>query len=180
MGRRRTIDRERVLDAAEHLVATEGASALTIAAVAKAAGITKGGVQSCFGTKEALITAMIQHWMDDHDQRLDRHAEGGQSPAARVSAHIDAIMVESSAAHTRASGLLAVLLQQPEHLTIIRRWYSAQLHGLEDDSTSKRRARVAFFAAEGAFLLRYFGFLPFSESEWNQTFESIKALLASD
>lgn len=51
MGRRRTIDRDQLLDAAEAVIAREGAAGLTIDAVAKEMGITKGGVQYCFGTK---------------------------------------------------------------------------------------------------------------------------------
>lgn len=45
-GRPRTIDRDKVLDAAEAIVSRVGASGLTFEAVARAAGITKGGVQS--------------------------------------------------------------------------------------------------------------------------------------
>ena len=53
-GRPRTIDRDKVLDAAEDIVMAQGASGLTFDALAKAAGITKGGLQYCFGTKENL------------------------------------------------------------------------------------------------------------------------------
>ncbi len=52
MGRKRTIDRDWVLTVAERIVGERGASALTIDAVANAAGITKGGVQSSFGTRK--------------------------------------------------------------------------------------------------------------------------------
>lgn len=68
VGRRKTIDRNSVVDAAEALVAERGSSALTISAVAEVAGITKGGVQSCFGTKEALIAAMLDRWMGDYER----------------------------------------------------------------------------------------------------------------
>lgn len=57
MGRQRSIDRDKVLDIAEEIVATQGAAGLTIDAVAKAMGISKGGVQYCFGSKDALIDA---------------------------------------------------------------------------------------------------------------------------
>ena len=60
MGRRRTIDRDQLLDAAEAVIAREGAAGLTIDAVAKEMGITKGGVQYCFGTKDALIDAIFE------------------------------------------------------------------------------------------------------------------------
>lgn len=43
MGRQRSIDRDKVLDTAEEIVATRGAAGLTIDAVAKAMGISKGG-----------------------------------------------------------------------------------------------------------------------------------------
>lgn len=51
MARPRTIDRERVLKSAEQLVQRAGATAMTLEAVAKEAGITKGGLQYCFGSK---------------------------------------------------------------------------------------------------------------------------------
>ena len=63
-GRPRTIDRDKVLDAAEAVVQRTGASGLTIDAVAREAGITKGGVQYCFGSKDSLINAMLQRWCD--------------------------------------------------------------------------------------------------------------------
>jgi AcrR family transcriptional regulator len=46
MGRYQPVDRDKVLDAAEAILRTRGIAALTIDAVAKAAGISKGGVQS--------------------------------------------------------------------------------------------------------------------------------------
>ncbi|MFT9215294.1 MAG: TetR/AcrR family transcriptional regulator, partial [Acetobacter malorum] len=57
MARPRTINRERVMECAEQLVQRDGAIALTLDAVAREAGITKGGLQYCFGSKDDLITA---------------------------------------------------------------------------------------------------------------------------
>eukprot|EP01031_Cornospumella_fuschlensis_P052777 gene52777-64487_t len=89
MGRRPTINRNDVLQAAEHIVATRGAAALTIEAVATAAGISKGGVQSCFGTKEALIGAMLDRWFEDYAAGLKAALAGGEdSPAARMAGHV--------------------------------------------------------------------------------------------
>lgn len=62
MGRQRSIDREKVLDVAEEIISTQGAAALTIDSVARAMGISKGGVQYCFGNKDALIDAMFERW----------------------------------------------------------------------------------------------------------------------
>lgn len=55
MGRQRTIDREKLLEAIFDIVMEQGAAALTIDTVAKKMGISKGGVQYCFSSKEAMI-----------------------------------------------------------------------------------------------------------------------------
>ncbi len=75
MGRQRIIDREKVLEAAEEIVINQGATALTIDAVAKAMGISKGGVQYCFGNKEALIDAMFERWGQSYDEIFNQTIE---------------------------------------------------------------------------------------------------------
>ena len=90
MGRQRTIDRDKVLDTAEEIVITQGAAALTIDAVAKAMGISKGGVQYCFGNKEALIDAMFERWGRSYDEVFNRVIEQDNSPERKILAHLQA------------------------------------------------------------------------------------------
>lgn len=78
MGRQRSINRDKVLDAAEEIVANQGAAGLTIDSVAKAMGISKGGVQYCFGSKDALIDAMFERWGKAYDTLFD--AIAGRTP----------------------------------------------------------------------------------------------------
>lgn len=180
VGRQRTIDREHVLDIAEQIVTAHGAPALTIGAVAKAAGITKGGVQSCFGTKEALIAAMLERWMEDYDRRSSLFSGDDKKPLARLSAHIAATRTDKSEAQARAAGLLAVLLQQPQHLAGVQNWYRKQMLGLQEGDDTTRRAKIAFFATEGIFLLRFFGLMAVSDREWDALFNDIKKMTGID
>ncbi|MFQ6690371.1 TetR/AcrR family transcriptional regulator, partial [Bordetella pertussis] len=62
MGRKRSIDRDKVLDAAETIVVRDGAKGLTIDAVAREMGVTKGGIQYCYGSKDAMIEALFERW----------------------------------------------------------------------------------------------------------------------
>ncbi len=179
MGRKRTIDREWVLTVAERIVGERGASALTIDAVANAAGITKGGVQSSFGTKEALIAAMLRRWMQAYAQRVRAHAGDDPSLLARVAAHVEVTRSEDHDTQRRAASLLALLLQTPEHLSDVRQWYQEQVAGMHIDDPVAKRARMAFLATEGAFFLRFFGLLPMEAAEWDEIFEDIKSLLPS-
>ena len=90
MGRRRTIDRDQLLDAAEAVIGREGAAGLTIDAVAKEMGITKGGVQYCFGTKDALIDAIFERWGKAYDSLFEAVAGKQPTPLTRVRAHAEA------------------------------------------------------------------------------------------
>ncbi len=51
MGRKQTIDRSALLDAAERVVLRDGAGQLTMDAVAAEAGVSKGGVLYAFPSK---------------------------------------------------------------------------------------------------------------------------------
>ncbi|KSV94528.1 TetR/AcrR family transcriptional regulator [Sinorhizobium sp. GL28] len=177
MGRRRTIDRNKVLDAAEAIVNAVGAAGLTIDAVAKAAGITKGGVQYCFGNKDGLIDAMMERWFNEFDTAVA--AEGGDDPdpvkAMRAHASVTARM--NTADNARTSGMMAALLQREEHMAKNRAWYRARLDGIDLSTEEGRRARLAFLATEGVFLLRGFGFVEMDDAEWQDMFADILKLL---
>lgn len=179
MGRRPTIDRDHVLDIAENIVSEHGAAALTIEAVAKAADISKGGVQSCFGTKEAMISAMLERWMLEYEkdcaallQDKSKHAE------ARILAHIELSLGTSTASSERSAALVAALLHRPDHLEHVRNWYSERFAGLFEADDKGRLLRVAMLATEGAVLLRYFGLASLSESEWSVLHDDIVKLIA--
>ena len=56
--------RERVLEAAERVVTEVGAARLTLDAVSHAAGVSKGGLLYHFPSKESLLTALAQRYVD--------------------------------------------------------------------------------------------------------------------
>lgn len=111
MGRRQTIDREQVLTAAEQIVLSKGAAALTIDAVAKAAKITKGGVQSCFGDKEALVSAMLSRWVSAYNGQVASLV--GETPDMRQRglAHTEITLGKDADVQERSALLLVALLQ---------------------------------------------------------------------
>jgi AcrR family transcriptional regulator len=58
----------RVLDAADEVLASEGATAFTTARVAAAAGIPVGSVYHYFSSKEAIVEALaLRYWSDFED-----------------------------------------------------------------------------------------------------------------
>lgn len=177
MVRPRSIDREKLLDAAEDLVRRRGAGALTIDAVARACGITKGGVQYAFGTKDDIIDAMFDRWNRDYDARFAAIAGDDPDPLRRLRAHVTATRDGDEVSMAKAASLMAGLMQTPEHLASTQRWYRERLRGLDGDTPRERRARLAFLATEGAFLLHFLRFMPLEDTEWQAVFGDIARLL---
>ena len=56
----RPSNRDVILDAAEQLVASEGAARLTFDALGQATGISKGGLLYHFASKDKLLEAMLE------------------------------------------------------------------------------------------------------------------------
>ncbi|WP_411751544.1 TetR/AcrR family transcriptional regulator [Serratia sp. (in: enterobacteria)] len=174
MGRQRSIDRDKVLDTAEEIVATLGAAGLTIDSVAKAMGISKGGVQYCFGSKDALIDAMFDRWGKVYEQVFDHIAGSDPDPLTIVQAHMQATCSSDQASSAKAAGLMATLIQTPEHLDSTREWYRSRIAGLDLTTEAGRKARLAFLATEGAFMLRFFGFMDITQQEWEEMFGDLQ------
>ncbi|PSJ59302.1 TetR/AcrR family transcriptional regulator [Pseudaminobacter soli (ex Li et al. 2025)] len=177
MGRRQSIDRNKVLDAAEKVVSEQGVGGLTIDAVAKACGISKGGVQYAFGTKDDLIAAMIDRWEAEFDAEVAELGKGDTSVEGGVRAHAEATRDFDGTSVDRAAVMLAALVQDKNRLAKTRAWYEARMAQLDSSTEEGRRLRLAFLASEGAFLLRSFGFMPMTDEEWQQAFDDILRLV---
>ena len=176
MGRPRTIDRDKVLEAAEAIVLRDGAAALTFEAVAKASGITKGGLQYCFGTKDDLIAAIVERWMTALDAELAQSLPSGADTLEQTRHYIAAAGRIDEVAQTRMVGMLVTLLQSPEHLRRVRDWYAGWIAKFNPACDAERRARTAFFAAEGAFFLRSLGLVAMDGAAWDAVFADILTL----
>jgi AcrR family transcriptional regulator len=63
--------RDRILAASVHVALREGVSSMTLEAVAREAGVSKGGLLYHFASKDELIAAMLQH----HAARIQKTIE---------------------------------------------------------------------------------------------------------
>lgn len=78
--------RARILDEAVRVIAETGYAATTNAAVAEAAGITRGAMLYHFPTREALLEAAIDH-IQTQRARMFRDAADSLPPGADVTEH---------------------------------------------------------------------------------------------
>lgn len=176
-GRKRTIDRDKLLDAAEVVVTQFGPAALSIESVAQAANVTKGGVQYAFGTKDALVDAMIERWAGAFDDKVAQLVGDNPDPLSLVRGHVEATKQTQRVENPRLAGVMAAMVHRVERRGKAQKWYRGRINGLDVTSKKERSARLAFFATEGIFLLRGMGFIQMSEDEWLDLFSDVETLL---
>lgn len=179
MARGSKISRESLLEAAERLVQEKGSAALTIGALAMEAGVSKGGVQAMFGTKEALILSLVRHWLDREQTEFRTKLEA-QPNADPTMLHIAQTQRLDDASHAKIAALLALASHSPQHSGIAQDWYAERANGFRAETDAERQKRLAFLATEGVYFLRFLVGVRFDEAAWEDIFRDIRALSSAD
>lgn len=175
MGRSRKLDRQALLDAAQEVLSRDGASNLTIEAVAATAGVGKATVLYDYKSKHALMRAVLERRLEAEDERLSRIRAGlDDDPDRAIHAWIRAALRPlSQQDRTIGSGLMAELASDPELNQLSRDFVHDNVLRALDTATEPRGARLAFLAVEGLKLLDYIGLQPWSHAEIEAIMEDI-------
>ncbi|MEJ2411174.1 MAG: TetR/AcrR family transcriptional regulator [Novosphingobium sp.] len=172
MGRKPTITREGLLEIAEGIVRTEGATGLTIDALARAGGISKGGVQYAFSSKDDLIRALIERWTHQFDDLLGEMDD--VAPANLVRKYIMVMRNSQAAMNAKMAGLMVAYMQNPQNVMETRQWYRSMFERLCGGARDAQAARVALLAIEGLFLLRITGID--ADGEWSAFLDDVESV----
>ncbi len=178
MGRRRTIDQDAILDAAERVVARDGAANLRLDAVAKEAGISKAAVLYDAKTKQALLEAVIERaFARDNKQHAEAELDiEGENVVIRGRI---ATASEPPPDSFRSAALnLSVALMLDERLRAqMQTHQAATVARIKETSTSPRGALLAYLALEGLKLLEHLDFYHFTPVERSKVVEEITWLI---
>lgn len=179
MGRKKSIDEEQILRAAEIVVARDGAANLTLEAVGAEAGISKASVVYGYKTKHALITAVIERAVQN-DNAFNELA------AAPLDAARSAVIRGRIAAagadipdqfRAVALNLCAALAQDAQLRSVIQANQAAVIDKVMASSTNPAGARLAYLALEGLKLLEWLDYYRWSPEERSQILRDIDWLV---
>jgi AcrR family transcriptional regulator len=166
LTRKKEIDRDRILDAAEAVILESGGRSFTLDAVAARARISKGGLVYSFATKDDLVHAALEREMARFQEAVRRRVGGGPiGPVELVLAHIEEALEEDDDATQMAAFLITALVHAPDMLEPVRRYYRDLLDPLRSKGDDMHEVRHALLAVEGIFLLRGLGFVEVSADE---------------
>ncbi len=151
----RSSSRNHILDVAAQIASDEGATQLTIDAVAKRAGISKGGVMYNFGSKDELLSALVDRVAQ---MTLIRMKESEAQFGNRVCPMLDALIEEGlrndPAEQKLFSGLLGAVANKPILAKPAADAYSAMYRRLESMEEMAPNALAVSLALDGLLFLR--------------------------
>ncbi|MEX2518376.1 MAG: TetR/AcrR family transcriptional regulator [Paracoccaceae bacterium] len=158
MGRKRALKQGELLDAAEAVVRRDGATRLTLDAVASEAGVSKSTVLYGCKSKDDLIEALLDRRIaaNEAEEAALRGVLSG-APDAAIRARIalaEKVLTEEDRAVILSFS--AALAQRTELAAPIRGYFSRRVADILDTSEAPRGALLAFFAIEGLHCLERF------------------------
>jgi len=150
---------------AEQITLRQGARALTLDAVARKAGLSKGGVLYYFRSKDDLIKAMIDDLDDEFEANIERFM--AEDPVLRdryTRAYVKAVFLWRGRKPCEVAGIAAGLMVAtancPDLLVPHRRRSAAWQAQVERDGLDPELATVIAWATEGWLFLQMFGHIP--------------------
>ncbi|MBB6672948.1 TetR/AcrR family transcriptional regulator [Cohnella nanjingensis] len=156
--------RSAILQVACRLVRERGASRLTLDAVAKEAGVSKGGLLYHFPTKEALIQAALDDFLNRFDSSTEEEAARNAKLDNRwAQAYLRQTFEISKEDLEMSFGILAAASSNPDLLEPMRQRYIDWQSRMTAECRDPVEATVARLAADGLFYCELFGFAPMDE-----------------
>jgi len=156
MGRRK-FERDDMILAAQRIVAEEGASRLTLAAVAERIGGTKGAIMHWFPTKDALVEAVLTNLCADWDSRYD--AEAAAAPDETLQAYLAVSRRDDPDAATYAAAVALAVSESPDRAEPVQKAYARYSDAILAEAQASADPVghiVAWLACEGATLMSTF------------------------
>ena len=148
--------RDAILDAAEQVVRDKGSHHLTIDAVARESGLSKGGVLYNFPSKQALLEGMVDRAIECHVQRVETTREALKGPNRTLRAML-ASRRDFSEKQPVARAYLAATAENPELVDRITPLARERYEQIMAECADGDMALVLWMALEGIVLLDVIG-----------------------
>jgi AcrR family transcriptional regulator len=149
--------RDRLLDAAEQVVTRDGVSSLTLDAVAREAGVSKGGLLYHFPSKSQLVTEVVERMAcsceAEHNANVSSEPAGPgaftRAYLATRAARVERVLAPGSNCRPLHTAIVAGAGTDPQYLEPFRQRASRWQEQLEDDGIDPVIATIVRLAIDG-------------------------------
>ncbi len=152
--------RRALLEAARRVIISNGVNALTLDAVAKEAGVSKGGLLYHFPSKDALVVGLLeelnQSFVDGIEQALAQD-EQPQRAGRWLRAYVRSSGAIDQTELDLTAGLLAAIGTNPALLDDMRQSFIEWQTRVEQDGIDPALATIIRLAVDGLWMAEMFG-----------------------
>jgi AcrR family transcriptional regulator len=161
--------RERVLEAAEHVVTEVGAARLSLDGVAQAAGMSKAGLLHHFRSKRSLLLSLVKRYVDSTDLatqavRDDLKLDDSHDLHARILS----VSRTNPCINPPMAILFAAAATDPALLDVVRNRDVQHTAALEASSKEFPRTAIVSLALDGLRMRESMHISPFTRSQREQ------------
>jgi AcrR family transcriptional regulator len=142
-----------------------GASHLSLDAIARKAGISKGGLLYHFRRKEDLMRALVERHLAGVEEATRHAAARPIEPNAVAAAFVDAYLQNIATCPQRPSGVFAALAENPDLLEPVRACQQRIADRIRATAADPSLSLMAFLVVEGMKTLDLFETDPLTPEE---------------
>lgn len=175
----RSATREALLRAASQVVIDKGVEALTLDAVAKQAGVSKGGLLYHFPNKDALMGGMVEQLIQDFETVLQTEFDQDDAPGTPgqwVRAYIRATLRFSKQSLALIARLSSIAADSPNLLEAAKVYDQQWRQRVETSGIDPTKATIILLAADGLWLSEVFQVGTLEEPRLTQVVETLLAM----
>lgn len=167
--------RAAAIQAALAIIARDGAGRLTLDAIARESGMSKGALMHQFHTKEAVLKALLEHQVAHFEAFSRRYLEehAGTLPQPQLAVQIATLREAVASSQPVALAILGAVAQEPNLLSITRDDDAARLEAIKAEAPDPDLALLRWAAAQGLALSSLFGLSPLPPADRERLFDRL-------
>ena len=164
--------RNAALDAAIAIIARDGPGRLTLDAIARESGLSKGGVMHQFRTKEAVLKALLERQMAHFEEFSTAYMAKVSATSANpeLATQLATVREAASAPNSAALALVAAMVENPGLMSLPRDREMKRVAAIKAEAADPDLALLRWAAARGLLLSGLFGMSPLSKAEHDRLF----------
>ena len=160
------------LDAALVIIARDGPGRLTLDAIARESGLSKGGVMHQFRTKEGVLKALLERQMAHFAEfsMAFRAKVRATSANPELATEIATVREAANTPNSAALALLAAMVESPDLMALPRDSDLKNVAAIKAEAVDPELAMLRWAAARGLMLGALFGMSPIGKGERDHLF----------
>lgn len=178
-----SLTRETLLGAATQVILEKGVEALTLDAVARQAGVSKGGLLYHFPNKNALVVGLGEQLIQEFEAALQAEFDRDDAPGTPgqwVRAYIRSTLRMSGQTLALVARLTSLIVEMPPELLKVAEAYEQRCRQrLDADGLDPTQAAIVQLAIDGLWFSEVFQLSALDETRQAQVVERLLAMTRS-